>query len=183
MITALIIFVITYLFIGLRQIPRLHVDRPAGALVGAVLMIVFGVLSLEVRAAYGAEGAIMGNRPGPKIVTITPSDPAASRVLRVVLLCDTVSSRAKGLQGFRPLKRDEAALFVFEKPEAVVFWMGSVVYPIDIVFVGPDNKVVKVYPNRKPGSTEYYPSVVPVRWVIETAAGSGIRAGDRVMIK
>ena len=125
----------------------------------------------------------MGNRPGPKIVTITPSDPAASRVLRVVLLCDTVSSRAKGLQGFRPLKRDEAALFVFEKPEAVVFWMGSVVYPIDIVFVGPDNKVVKVYPNRKPGSTEYYPSVVPVRWVIETAAGSGIRAGDRVMIK
>ena len=46
-ITALVIFIITYLFIGLRQIPRLHIDRPAGALVGAVLMIVFGVLSLD----------------------------------------------------------------------------------------------------------------------------------------
>src|SRR5512135_2178927 len=47
MITALTIFIITYLFIGLRQIPRLHIDRPAGALVGAVLMVVAGVLTLD----------------------------------------------------------------------------------------------------------------------------------------
>jgi Na+/H+ antiporter NhaD/arsenite permease-like protein len=46
-ITALIIFIITYIFIGLRQIPRVHIDRPAGALVGAVLMIAFGVLTLD----------------------------------------------------------------------------------------------------------------------------------------
>ncbi|HUJ17704.1 MAG TPA: anion transporter [Nitrospirota bacterium] len=46
-ITALVIFIITYVFIGLRQIPRVHVDRTAGALVGAVLTIVFGVLTLD----------------------------------------------------------------------------------------------------------------------------------------
>src|SRR5574341_730147 len=46
-ITALVIFIITYIFIGLRQVPRVHIDRPAGALVGAVLMIVFGVLTLD----------------------------------------------------------------------------------------------------------------------------------------
>src|SRR5512133_297239 len=47
MITALIIFIITYIFIGLRQVPRVHIDRPAGALVGAVLMVVFGVPTLD----------------------------------------------------------------------------------------------------------------------------------------
>ena len=47
MITALVIFIITYIFIGIRQLPRVHIDRPAGALVGAVLMIVFGVLTLD----------------------------------------------------------------------------------------------------------------------------------------
>ncbi len=47
MLTALVIFIITYIFIGLRQIPRVHIDRPAGALVGAVLMVVFGVLTLD----------------------------------------------------------------------------------------------------------------------------------------
>jgi Na+/H+ antiporter NhaD/arsenite permease-like protein len=46
-IVALIIFIITYVFIGLRQIPRVHIDRPAGALTGAVLMIVTGVLTLD----------------------------------------------------------------------------------------------------------------------------------------
>jgi len=46
-LTALVIFIITYVFIGLRQIPRVHIDRPAGALVGAVLMVVFGVLTLD----------------------------------------------------------------------------------------------------------------------------------------
>src|SRR5574340_394772 len=47
MITALVIFLLTYLFIGLRQVPRVHIDRPAGALVGAVLMVVAGVLTLD----------------------------------------------------------------------------------------------------------------------------------------
>jgi uncharacterized membrane protein (UPF0127 family) len=32
------------------------------------------------------------------------------------------------------LKDNEAALFVFEKPEVITFWMGSVAYPIDIIF-------------------------------------------------
>ena len=100
-----------------------------------------------------------------------------------MLLCDTDVSRERGLQGYRRLKRDEAALFVFQKPAAVTFWMGSVAYPIDIIFVGPGRKVVSVYPNCRPGSTEYYPSTAPVRWVIETAAGSGIMAGDRVSFR
>jgi uncharacterized membrane protein (UPF0127 family) len=61
--------------------------------------------------------------------------------------------------------------------------MGSVTYPIDIIFIGPDKRVVRVYPNCRPRSLEYYPSNAPVLWVIETAAGSGIRAGDRADLK
>jgi uncharacterized membrane protein (UPF0127 family) len=72
---------------------------------------------------------------------------------------------------------------VFEKPEVVTFWMGSVAYPIDIVFVGPDKKVVRVHPDCRPGSRDIYPSCKPAAWVIETAAGSGIKGGDRVDFK
>jgi uncharacterized membrane protein (UPF0127 family) len=61
--------------------------------------------------------------------------------------------------------------------------MGSVTYPIDIIFIGPDKKVVRVYPNCRPQNREYYPSVLPVQWVLETAAGSRIRAGDTVSFK
>jgi uncharacterized membrane protein (UPF0127 family) len=95
-------------------------------------------------------------------------------------LCDTDELKTKGLQDFRQLKNDEAALFVFEKPEAVTFWMGSVSYAIDIIFVDRKNKVVRVYSHCEPGSRTLYQSIERVKWVIETAAGSGIKVGDSV---
>lgn len=33
---ALIIFVLTYIIIGIQNIPKLHINRPAGALLNAV---------------------------------------------------------------------------------------------------------------------------------------------------
>lgn len=52
MTTALIIFLASYAVIAFQSIPRLHITRPAGALLGAVAMVVFGVLTLE--GAYRA---------------------------------------------------------------------------------------------------------------------------------
>ncbi|HEY2931192.1 MAG TPA: anion transporter [Acidobacteriota bacterium] len=49
---ALLIFLVTYAVIAIQQIPRLHIGRPAGALLGAVAMVLFGVLPL--REAYQA---------------------------------------------------------------------------------------------------------------------------------
>ncbi len=105
------------------------------------------------------------------------------RNYRIVLLCNTERLHVKGLQGFRPLSSDEAALFVFERPEAVTFWMGSVDFPIDIVFIGADRRVVRVYPWCRPGSMDLYPSFQKIGWVLETAAGSGVEAGDEVSLK
>jgi Na+/H+ antiporter NhaD/arsenite permease-like protein len=44
---ALAIFVLTYLIIASQKIPYLHLDRPSGALAGAVLMVLAGVLTLD----------------------------------------------------------------------------------------------------------------------------------------
>src|SRR2546426_10801682 len=43
-LTAAIIFVLTYLVIGVQRFPKLHLGRPAGALLGAVAMVAFGVI-------------------------------------------------------------------------------------------------------------------------------------------
>jgi Na+/H+ antiporter NhaD/arsenite permease-like protein len=45
--TAAIIFALTYLVIGLQGIPRLRLGRPAGALLGAVAMVAFGVIRFD----------------------------------------------------------------------------------------------------------------------------------------
>ena len=47
MAIAAVVFAATYLLIGLQRIPRLHLGRPAGALLGAVAMVLSGVLDFE----------------------------------------------------------------------------------------------------------------------------------------
>jgi uncharacterized membrane protein (UPF0127 family) len=155
-----------------------------GALITAITVAIgILVLVVEVKIGNGAELPVVTGQIDQKSVIVRSSgQKALERTLRVALFCDTEDLRTKGLQGFRRLAADEAALFVFEDLVEVTFWMGSVDFPIDIIFVGQDRKVVKVYQNCRPGSLDLYPSGGPVLWVIETAAGSGIRAGDRVQI-
>ncbi len=45
--TASLIFIATYAILGIQGIPKIHIDRPSGALLGAVAMVVFGVLTLQ----------------------------------------------------------------------------------------------------------------------------------------
>lgn len=45
--TAALIFALTYLLIGLQRVPRLHLGRPAGALLGATAMVACGVIGFE----------------------------------------------------------------------------------------------------------------------------------------
>jgi Na+/H+ antiporter NhaD/arsenite permease-like protein len=50
--TATVVFALTYLVLALQRVPRLHIGRPAGALLGAVAMVACGVLTFdEARAA------------------------------------------------------------------------------------------------------------------------------------
>jgi Na+/H+ antiporter NhaD/arsenite permease-like protein/uncharacterized membrane protein (UPF0127 family) len=156
-----------------------------GALITAITVAI-GVLILaaEVKIASGAELSVVSGQTSQKNVIVTSAGKKAlERKFRVALFCDTDDLRTRGLQGFRRLAADEAALFVFEDLVEVTFWMGSVDFPIDIIFISQDRKVVKVYENCKPGSLDLYPSKRPVLWVIETAARSGIRVGDRVKIQ
>jgi Na+/H+ antiporter NhaD/arsenite permease-like protein/uncharacterized membrane protein (UPF0127 family) len=154
-----------------------------GALI-TIITLAFGilVLAVEIRVARGAESSLPG-QPVKTMTAMVRSASSASKTFRIVQLCDTGDKRTKGLQGFRELNASEAALFVFPEPEAVTFWMGSVVYPIDIIFIGPDMRVVRVYQKCRPGSSEHYPSKQRISWVLETAAGSGVNVGDVVSIR
>ena len=47
MATATVIFALTYVVLALQRVPRLHIGRPAGALLGAVAMVACGVLTFD----------------------------------------------------------------------------------------------------------------------------------------
>jgi len=50
--TGLIIFAATYLLIAVQRLPFIHLNRPTASLLGAVAMVVFGVLTMQ--QAYAA---------------------------------------------------------------------------------------------------------------------------------
>src|SRR5437667_12468627 len=52
MTLGLLIFAATYLLIAIQRLPFVHLNRPAASLLGAVAMVVLGVLPL--RDAYAA---------------------------------------------------------------------------------------------------------------------------------
>lgn len=158
--------------------------RAGAVITAATLAIGVIVLALPARQAHGAEQRTGARTAKYRTITVSPVPPKTpEKTFSVVLLCDTEPLRAKGLQGFRPLGPAEAALFLFPRPEAATFWMGSVSFPIDIIFVDEQGTVVRTHHNVQPGSKDLYPSGEPVKLAIETAGGSGIRAGDRVRIR
>ncbi len=47
MLLELFIFVLTYVLISVQRLPRLSIDRPVGTMIGALLMVLLGVISFD----------------------------------------------------------------------------------------------------------------------------------------
>ncbi len=107
--------------------------------------------------------------------------------MSLVGVADTYNSRLKGLSGRKGLKSTEGLLFIFDKSDFHKFWMKDMLFPIDIIWVDEDFKVVSVTRSVLP---ESYPKIFepprPVRYVIETdiyfTEAFGIKEGDIVTI-
>jgi uncharacterized protein len=100
----------------------------------------------------------------------------------------TAKEQALGLSWRETMGADEAMVFVYERAQAVTFWMKGMQFPLDFIWVR-ENKVVEITegvlpPNEhRPEPQVVYPAQ-QVDMVIEVNAGfvkqEGIKIGDRV---
>lgn len=132
-----------------------------------------------------------GSREGDSVAATAPAmEKVASQTPRVpvsvgdrVFACRVAATPAehqRGLQDTDTLGLDEGMLFVFEHPRAATFHMGSVRFPIDIMFVEND-RVARVIRAASPGARERW-SYPRADAVIEVAAGTAPAVGSRVAI-
>ena len=61
-----------------------------------------------------------------------------------------------GLQKYSSLPQDDGMIFPYEPPRKVTFHMGSVQFPIDVVFVGPHGRIAAIEENCEPGIEQYW---------------------------
>jgi len=101
----------------------------------------------------------------------------AGRTVRVTV-ADTAWRRTWGLQGRLSLGDGAGMLFVFEAPRTVTFARKSLTFPVDVVFVSADGRVMGVATLDAGHPTAASPG--PARWVVEVPGGWAARAGLRV---
>ena len=85
--------------------------------------------------------------------------------------------QARGLMFRTEMGADEGMIFPKEPAQPRSFWMRNTVIPLDLIFVGPDHKVVNVIANAEPYSLESRPSAGPVIAVLELNGGRAAELG------
>jgi uncharacterized protein len=104
-----------------------------------------------------------------------------------VEIVDTPLARTRGLSGRTELRPGHGMLFVFDTTERHSMWMKDMNFPIDIIWISEDLKVVGI---ERAVSPDSYPkkffSPLPARYAVETvdrlAETFGINVGDPVRL-
>jgi len=87
-------------------------------------------------------------------------------------IADTLTKRTQGLSGRKSLGEKEGMFFVFEEPDKYSFWMKDMNFPLDIIWIGEDYKIVYIKKNVKPDSyPESYTPPEDAKYILEVVAG------------
>jgi uncharacterized membrane protein (UPF0127 family) len=102
----------------------------------------------------------------------------------VVEVARTPEEQARGLMERQSLAPDRGMLFPYQTPQPVAFWMKNTLIPLDMIFIAPGGRILRIEANTVPLSLEPVGSGDAVEAVLELAGGRsaelGIGAGDRV---
>src|SRR3989344_2558804 len=98
---------------------------------------------------------------------------------------DSFLKRQQGLSGRKQLKENGGMFFIFDKPAAYPFWMKDMEFPIDIIWIDENYRVVDITKNALP---ESFPKIFlpskPVKYVLEVNAGfadkNNISVNDKI---
>lgn len=97
-----------------------------------------------------------------------------------VEIARTEEEQARGLMHRRYLPPDRGMIFDYADVRPVSMWMENTFISLDILFVGPDSKIIRIAERAEPLSRRFIPSGGPVRAVIELNAGTASRIGAKV---
>ena len=151
-------------------------------------------------AFAGACGPVQGANPyrtaPPDCAKLAPMPPLPVETVRVatakgpvsfkVEIADNDAERERGLMCRVDMADDRGMIFDFEPPRSEQFWMKNTVLPLDMLFVGPNGRIVEIVKQAKPFDETAVPTHGPVlaRAVIEINGGLadklGLKAGDQV---
>ena len=136
------------------------------------------------KAVASAEAQTPQRHPTSGLAVIPLSVTTASGTHRFrAEVAATPAEQQKGMMFRTAMAPDEAMIFPNAVPQVRSFWMKNTVIPLDIIYIGPDRRVLNIV-SGTPYSLESLPSAGPVINVLEIAGGRaaqlGIKPGDAI---
>lgn len=107
-----------------------------------------------------------------KIASVEISD--SNGKICAEFVCDIASSHKEkidGLQVYARLNSNAGLLFEYKKPQDVLYHMGSVAYPIDIIFIDKSGSIKKIANNIQPNTIGTF-GCAQVKYVLEIPGGA-----------
>lgn len=89
-----------------------------------------------------------------------------------VELAKSEEEKIRGLSGRETLEEDKGMFFIFDKPGFYSFWMKDMLFPIDIIWIDENYRIVDITENALPESfpATFQPKT-PAKFVLEVNAG------------
>lgn len=114
---------------------------------------------------------------GLRVIPLTVTTTSGQRHAFRVEVAATGAEQQRGLMFRTEMGANEGMIFPLERVRMASFWMHNTVIPLDIIFIGPDNKVINISANAVPYSEESRPSAAPAAAVLELNGGRAAELG------
>ena len=155
-------------------------DNPMKYLLSASMIS----LMLICLSPVQAENSVPKQLVGWKQELIAIEKVRGENVVINAYIADTPAKRAQGLMHVTDLPENAGMLLVFSQPRQISIWMKNTLISLDILFLNPSGRIVKIHKNAEPLSLASIPSHARVKWVLELNAGVAgklnLRLGDRL---
>ncbi len=104
-----------------------------------------------------------------------------------VEVASTPEQQSYGLMNRQSMAPDHGMIFPYQPAQPVAFWMKNTLIPLDMIFISPGGRILRIAENAVPLSLEPVGSGDVVEAVLELNGGRsaqlGISAGDQVSWK
>lgn len=138
----------------------------------------------EIGAGKAVPGIVTHPESGLEVIPLTVTSTGGKVHRFQVEIALSRFEQAQGLMFRRAMGADEGMLFPFDAPRQANFWMRNTVIPLDIIFIGEDDRILNIAANTVPYSEAEIPSKGDAAAVLELIGGRtaqlGIKAGDTV---
>lgn len=155
---------------------------PFAIIIAAGLLAACSQQAAEQAPAASSSAASVHPESGLEVIPVTVTSSTGEHVFAAELAASDME-QARGLMFRTAMGADEGMIFPYDPPEPLSFWMRNTVLPLDIIFIGPDRRILNIAEGVPYNEVSVH-STGPASAVLELNGGRaeelGIVPGDLV---